>query len=186
MATPRPTLWRDIRGDVYGSLTAIERIGSDGHGHTLWRFRCQCGAIIEKSASDVHTQVRKGSHPSCGSFQCSHYNKLPDGQAAINRRIYIYKHGARERGIEWALSNEEATELFRQSCHYCGAAPSKVTKPGSRSKPLISSGIDRIDNAKGYVPGNVVSCCEQCNRAKGKLSTEEFLAWVERVHAHDK
>jgi 5-methylcytosine-specific restriction endonuclease McrA len=42
--------------------------------------------------------------------------------------------------------------------------------------------MDRVDSDRGYSITNVVACCWDCNRAKGSLTTEEFLAWVARVH----
>lgn len=32
--------------------------------------------------------------------------------------------------------------------------------------------------------GNMVPCCETCNRAKLKMSVSEFRSWIERVYNH--
>lgn len=49
-------------------------------------------------------------------------------------------------------------------------------------KTEISIGLDRIDNSKGYEPGNVVSCCNVCNTIKNKyLSLEETKAAVQLI-----
>ena len=42
----------------------------------------------------------------------------------------------------------------------------------------MRSRIDRIDNTKGYIPGNVRSCCKHCNLAKHTMSEEEFNSWI--------
>jgi len=34
---------------------------------------------------------------------------------------------------------------------------------------LFGSGLDRIDNLKGYENENVVSCCKTCNMIKGEV-----------------
>ena len=44
------------------------------------------------------------------------------------------------------------------------------------------NGIDRIDNALGYVIGNVTSCCGTCNKAKATMGRIDFLDWVRRVY----
>jgi hypothetical protein len=46
-----------------------------------------------------------------------------------------------------------------------------------------ANGLDRVDNARGYESGNVVPCCDPCNRMKGTLSREAFLEHVALVAA---
>jgi len=36
----------------------------------------------------------------------------------------------------------------------------------------------------GYVEGNVVPCCKDCNRAKWDLTVTEFADSIRRIHAH--
>jgi hypothetical protein len=50
----------------------------------------------------------------------------------------------------------------------------------------LYNGLDRVDNTKGYIISNIVSCCGQCNRAKGILSQEEFLQWLKRASNYQK
>jgi len=39
----------------------------------------------------------------------------------------------------------------------------------------VGSGIDRLDNTKGYIIGNIVSCCTICNIIRGEhLSAYEM------------
>jgi deferrochelatase/peroxidase EfeB len=46
------------------------------------------------------------------------------------------------------------------------------------------NGLDRVDNNRGYVFSNVVSCCFKCNQMKGKLSVQEFLNHIIKVVDH--
>ncbi len=67
--------------------------------------------------------------------------------------LSLYKSNARRRGLAWALEDEHALDLLiTDHCFYCGAPP--------------TNGIDRVNNLKGYVEDNVVSCCRMCNNAK--------------------
>jgi hypothetical protein len=85
------------------------------------------------------------------------------------------RNKARRRGKEWLLASVEAYKLIIASCVYCGYTP---------NWPESRVGIDRVDNSKGYVPGNCVPCCSTCNSAKGELSEIEFLEWVTRIYNH--
>jgi len=72
---------------------------------------------------------------------------------------------------------------MRQDCHYCGTRPrNALAHKGLRKRTKIINGIDRIDNHQGYVYGNVVTCCAQCNYAKGCLSYADFIQWAGRVY----
>ncbi len=76
--------------------------------------------------------------------------------------------------------------LVRQLCTYCGSVPSQKirwhNKKQKVEKSLHYTGIDRKNNAKGYVNGNVVSCCGVCNSIKGKhLTHREMLAVMKIV-----
>lgn len=41
----------------------------------------------------------------------------------------------------------------------------------------VYGGMDRVDNAGGYVWGNVLPACFRCNRAKWSAGLEDFLRW---------
>lgn len=92
-----------------------------------------------------------------------------------------YRHGAHKRNKLFELDLEAFDALVSQRCHYCGLPPSRSLfgYPG-----FLFSGIDRKDNRMGYVACNVVSCCKDCNIAKGRSPYEAFLTWAARVASH--
>jgi hypothetical protein len=46
------------------------------------------------------------------------------------------------------------------------------------------NGLDRVDNTLGYTEANVVPCCQICNIAKQRMSVDEFVTWISKVHQH--
>jgi hypothetical protein len=80
-----------------------------------------------------------------------------------------YRKSARLKGIEHQMSDVKMLEFLKSDCFYCGAQPN----------PL--NGIDRVDNSRGYVDGNVVTACRICNYAKRDMSLEEFKTWILQV-----
>ncbi len=44
--------------------------------------------------------------------------------------------------------------------------------------------LDRIDNLKGYIEGNVQWVHKRVNVMRNVLSIEEFLSWCEKITAH--
>jgi 5-methylcytosine-specific restriction endonuclease McrA len=103
----------------------------------------------------------------------------------LNALIQLCAYNARKRNLEFALSRQQFLTLVTTDCHYCGEPPHAVKKR-TYIGTFAVNGIDRVDNAHGYVVGNVVSCCPQCNKAKGTLSADEFKAWASRVYTHSK
>lgn len=91
--------------------------------------------------------------------------------AGLRRNI---KRGAKVRGYGFELSDAETEALIKSACGYCGKKPDPV------------NGIDRIDNSRGYVPGNVMPACRQCNYAKRAMSFNDFKDWILRAAEHLK
>lgn len=99
----------------------------------------------------------------------------------IEYLITPYKERSKERGREYALTDEEFLYLIQQPCHYCGISPNKIKQhKGGEFRHL---GIDRVHNEFGYFYLNCVSCCWECNMAKGATSYADFTAYLDRVAA---
>ena len=174
----------EIAGQTFGKLTALQPTDKvDRRRYVIWEFQCECGRIVERSAGYIMQSTRRNRIVSCGDLACSARRRLPGSEGAFNKLLRQYKDNARRRGLSFVLTNDQARWLFQNNCVYCGVEPSSVAKPHSKSHadPFLYNGIDRINNDAGYVEGNVVSCCWMCNRAKGKFTHEEFLAWIQRI-----
>lgn len=84
------------------------------------------------------------------------------------RREQEAKGNAIKRGVEWALTREDFMAFWQQPCSYC-------------ADPIPTVGLDRFDNGKGYVRGNVVPCCAGCNSMKSVMTAEEFFERCKRI-----
>jgi 5-methylcytosine-specific restriction endonuclease McrA len=100
------------------------------------------------------------------------------GYKTIRHYYQNYKSGARRKGRDFSLTIDEFEKFIMGECYYC-SAPANTTQTLS-----IGHGIDRVDSSKGYVKGNVVTCCNVCNYMKGSLTTQEFLEQVSRINSH--
>ncbi len=86
----------------------------------------------------------------------------------LEMRFNSTKSRAKYRKLEFTLSFAEFSAGCNEDCHYCGSY-------------MVAGGLDRVDNAKGYVAGNVVPCCIICNRMKRDYPLEKFLAHVRLI-----
>ena len=104
------------------------------------------------------------------------------GQSSFNKLIYGYRYGAEKRDLQYDLSEQQMFDLFKGNCYYCDVPPQNEFLRTNAKVPFIYNGIDRINSSLGYIDGNVVSCCKQCNIAKHNYSVAEFRAWAERLY----
>lgn len=108
------------------------------------------------------------------------------GEAIKNFVVHKYRKCAEQRGLEFALSGEQALKLFASNCFYCGAPPSNQQRRRRNDSGFTYSGIDRYDNTQGYTPENSVPCCRTCNFAKKDMTADEFIAWARRLVKHSE
>lgn len=176
----------ELTGQRFGRLVVI------GFSHTdkenaYWLCKCDCGkdTIVQRSS------LRSGGTKSCGCL-CKEITRklgkqtLSKGIAARNKALSDHKISAKKRNIEQALTDEQIIALHKENCHYCGASPSNKAFQKNYNGSYTYNGIDRVDNNKGYLIDNVISCCTFCNHAKNKLSYDEFLGLIKRIHSHLK
>lgn len=100
-------------------------------------------------------------------------------------KLFIYKSSAKERKIPWELEDDFAQELFKMKCHYCGemnVVKGKRVEQGVDEFEYVEiNGIDRMDNTKGYIKGNVVPCCTICNYVKFTTNYEIYLKRIKHM-----
>lgn len=129
------------------------------------------------SRGNYYNQMKKGF---CRWPKFSNQNSVSNNNDKIlKKRMQRAKAGAKSRGILFDISFSEI-EILSKHCFYCGKNP--VVKNTENSKNGYSyasgSGLDRFDNKKGYIVGNVVPCCSPCNLDKGTLSGKEYIAVI--------
>lgn len=147
------------------------------NGRSLWRCRCACGQVQLVRGSRIHRLTQ--CHLCSGRALNGHIPRLSGDMAARNACLCATKARARQRGLEWALSEDTFDKLSRANCYYCDTSPANKCKQWK--SVFVYSGIDRVDNTKGYVDGNVVSCCRRCNEWKHAMTVTDFLTQARKI-----
>ena len=81
-----------------------------------------------------------------------------------NNWIMFQRSSIEKRNKELSLTKEEYFELIQKPCSYCNYYNVDEI-----------NGIDRLDNAKGYIIENCIPCCKHCNRMKHILHPVFFI-----------
>ena len=176
-----------LKDQRFSKLTVIEDLGLQPHGaktRALVKVMCACG----KEKTVLRSSLVFEKIKSCGcrraevmrAIGCLGLNRKAFGAAAGHAVYCSYVKRAKQKGLEWALAENEFLTITSQQCFYCGSLPSNITKSGVYNGDYIYNGIDRINNEQGYLAGNAVACCAVCNRAKSNMPLEDFLAWIEK------
>lgn len=88
-------------------------------------------------------------------------------------RYKIAIKSAEKRHILFDLSTDDFREIIEKPCFYCD---------GELGAVKYGSGLDRIDNSKGYVKDNLISACGVCNKTRNNnFSVEECRAMIQAL-----
>ena len=130
----------------------------------------KCGVMFPKTSKTV-TMCN-----SCNS------NRVK-GESVETKMLRRAKQRAKERGVDFNLSLEDIT--IPTHCPILGIEL-KMHKGRSGGQPN-SPALDRVDNNKGYVKGNVMVMSHLANMMKSSASTEQmvlFAEWVIKTHGN--
>jgi hypothetical protein len=187
-------------GTKFEHLTVIEYSHTKDYNR-YYKCKCDCGNTRDVKVADLLN--KKVWNCGCKNFtgvKGNHKNmKYSPQEASYRAKAANYKSLAKNRKIEWNLTTEEVINLFKSSCFYCGKLPCNIYNVRKSNRDYVKNsnfiidnytifynGIDRIDNTKGYVKSNCVSCCTQCNTAKLNFTLDEFKNWIINVYNNFK
>jgi len=189
-----------MTGKTYNSWLIIRPLELLGKQRLYWEAKClECNNIFSVEGASV----RAGLSKRCSGCGCKNSTARQIGKIKTKRtpkessEHYFYlreKSRAIRYGREWTISKEETISLIYDNCKYCKRAPytksNLLKNMGLNQKRLegaviTRNGIDRIDSSLGYVSGNVVTCCNQCNTMKLDYVESDFIAHCKLIAAQN-
>jgi hypothetical protein len=182
-----PPNFNDLKNLSFGRLTVRSRaqdvVQKHGRRYVAWECSCQCGKSVIVTAANL----KHGKTRSCGCLQkevCGHVNKTHGETVGrysreyrawrdiINRCTYPRTRGYSRYGGAGVTICDQWRTSFESFLSDVGRCPSGLT-------------IDRIDNSKGYEPGNcrwATHTTQSRNRRYCKLSVDT-ASEIRRRHA---
>lgn len=176
---------KEMLGKRFGRLIIEGRKGiDDKSGEFLWICKCDCGQYTNA----ITSKLKKGRIKSCGCYRLEVMRTSGIGNkytykgidTLIHKSYMNYKAGAERYNRKFPLSEKEFSKIIQKPCIYCGRIDSKHNRKIDEWFNL--NGIDRIDSEKGYVKGNVVPCCWNCNQRKSNMPIDKFVDWIKTVY----
>lgn len=149
--------------------------GNDLCEHNRVRARC---ALCKGSGICVHGRIKESCKSCKGSSYCVHgrrsqYCTLCKPEAVYNSYVRDEKRSYGNNGLlpENFMTLEEFLEIISNKCWFCNLTPEQAN----------GMGVDRIDNSKGHVSGNMEACCRVCNQMRMDLPREIFLQYCREI-----
>lgn len=167
----------EMKGKVFGKLKVLHEDLFNAYKHTKWICECECGNT--KSVSGDH--LRRGLITSCG---CK--NKLREG-GDINGDIWYnitsfkVSKRSKRRNLDFDLTKEYIYDLFIEQNRKCALSGLDITLPTKWKGSEYTASLDRIDNNKGYVKGNVQWLHKHVNIMKNSFPQDIFIYLCNKV-----
>lgn len=141
------------------------------HGHISPRLimgAClDCKKLIDKNYKEKNKSQIKEYHKKYARNNYSTENRRERYRNNITTELLNHaKNRAKRKNLEFNLKKEDI--IIPEYCPVFG------TKIGFHNKHDVPT-LDRIDNNKGYIKGNIQVISSKANRLKNNGSIEEFL-----------
>lgn len=168
-------------GKIYGCylIVSFDHYNSS-NTHRYFKVKClKCGEESIKTLNNIKSN--KGSCSNCKKGN----GRIPTLEAPRNCVKSSYISGAKDRNLEFSLSDEDFDNLIFGNCYFCDSPIKEYQQDKVYNKtniPFLRNGIDRLDSSKGYTKDNCVSCCSKCNAMKSDSTEKDFIDQVEKIH----
>ena len=144
----------DLISKKFGRLTVVGRAASDSNGKTKWLCRCDCGVVISVYAGNI----RRPNTQSCGCLrrETTAKSKTRHGNARKGLQTAEYRSWASLIGRCTNGRNHVFASYGGRGITVCDRWRDdfEVFLSDMGPKPGPEYSIDRIDNNRGYEPGN--------------------------------
>lgn len=165
-------------GEVHGNWTAIQFASKqDNHTNVRWLFKCACGNERAVSVGSV----RAGLSKSCGCLQKPTENKM-----RIDRIFKTIKAGSVKRGMSFILIKSDIEKLAERQNWKCLQTGISFDFTQGEGRRPFGPTIDRIDNTRGYEPGNIQLVCNLYNYCKNEHTTDDVFTFASALVEHHR
>lgn len=165
---------KDLTNQRFSSLLVLNKADSkkEYSNTAWWNCLCDCGKKCIKNGTDL----RQGKTKTCGCRISIKSRTNWKGYGDIPKSKWrILNKNALQRNLEFNLTIEFCDKLFKDQDKKCYLSGMNISFEDN------TASIDRIDNTKGYIRGNVAWCHKDINKCKQTFTKDEFIFLCKKV-----
>lgn len=166
----------------FGKLVVIDKANEKTKSRgVLWVCKCDCGNIIKIPSNSLIS----GNTTTCGDR-----SKHPKGYLGYgdipHSHLMAIQQGATKRKLPFSVTGEYLWNLFIEQNRRCALSGVELSFTKEKNKYITrathtTASLDRINNFKGYIEGNVRWVHKDVNRMRWILSDDELLEWCKKI-----
>lgn len=174
----------EMAGKKIGKLTVLSEVGKKSNKCLMWLCKCDCGNEIQVKG----TYLRNGDTKSCGCISKGNAHNRTGYKNISGSYWYHVKSNASRRGIPFEITEKYAHELFEKQNKICALTDEPIELVLNYRDDYLqqTASLDRIDNSKGYVEGNVWWVHKEINIMRNQLNIDKFVVWCEKIVLSNK
>ena len=160
-------------------------------GKLLCHYCNEYKDVEEFSAKGSKSRVRNGRRyicKSCGTIRQKKHNKNLSDEDKLQKCLRLRWLGAKDRSkrnnIDFSISFDDIKNLWQIQDGTCALSGIKMTYELQSGRTPTNISIDKIDQSKGYVTGNVQLVCMACNQIKSDMSEDEMYSFCKAIVHH--
>lgn len=170
-------------GEKFGRLIFLNELGMINN-KKYWRCECECGNIKKYD----YYSIIKGYVKSCGcyhkdsvkNYNWTGYKDIPGSywNSILKRPNSI--------NLEFNISIEYVWSIYEKQNRKCNLSnlPIEFGTKNNKIKTFQAS-LDRIDNNKGYIEGNVQWIVKEINYMKNKIDEKKFIYLCKKINTYN-
>lgn len=175
----------DLEGKEFNFLKVKKAVRKRTCHGNFWQWECECicGKLVIKTAS----KLLKGIATSCGCSKLNtgkKNNRFNGCENLTGDFVSKFRMNAKYRQIEFTIDSNYLWELWIKCGGKCSLTGELLYLPKTsreRRSGDYTASIDRIDNTKGYIEGNVQWVHKDVNRLKWDLTEEKLIYLCEKI-----
>lgn len=156
--------WTVLEGPIYKNSTAY------------YKVKCDCGTEAYKLPVELMYKDRDFQCEKCCQKERAFNTTLKNGRVedlTLTEHTRL-RRSAEKRGYVFEVTIEYLWNLFQEQKQMCAIT-------GEYIPTIKEASLDRIDNSKGYVEGNVQWVTYQANVSKHTMSMNELYEFCKKV-----